>query len=196
MIAGRRNRLLFSYFQGMVWKAGGMCLTMSLCKWFSLNKQNQGAEIHSNGHAVQLLVPPQVSVDLWSRGSAQNPPCVGRPDSMSAGAVVLLQHLKIDVGHLTLCGVGHSPVPRVTGVGSNRQHSPGQSRFPMESRCWVDVHLHAPLLETLLQFCSWASSLWKAQAAGVYGNLVVCFCKKEKVLNPERGLKVLDTCFS
>lgn len=64
MIAGRRNRLLFSYFQGMVWKAGGMCLTMSLCKWFSLNKQNQGAEIHSNGHAVQLLVPPQVSVDL------------------------------------------------------------------------------------------------------------------------------------
>lgn len=115
---------------------------------------------------------------------------------MSAGAVVLLQHLKIDVGHLTLCGVGHSPVPRVTGVGSNRQHSPGQSRFPMESRCWVDVHLHAPLLETLLQFCSWASSLWKAQAAGVYGNLVVCFCKKEKVLNPERGLKVLDTCFS
>lgn len=65
MIAGRRNRLLFSYFQDTVWRAGGTCLAMCLLQVaFTKKTQNLGAEVHSNGHAEQLLVPPEVSVDL------------------------------------------------------------------------------------------------------------------------------------
>lgn len=98
--------------------------------------------------------------------------------------------LKIYVGHLTRCRAAHSPVPRVAGVGSNRQHSPIAKTFssgkplpggrPASGAAFGD-----PSSVLQLGFVP-VAALWKAKVAGVHGELVVHFCKTQK---SRKGLK-------